>query len=131
MPRKSKRKLNDLTKDRKRRSSDNLEGDRKRIRFERYDCGSYNKREYNDHFMNNGRQNHSAAPSHCYTPAAPVKIKSKVVCTSEQYPSNQPYKSADKGDVFLSNYKSIYDNRRQRNVKPETYIDSLLRPKPR
>lgn len=126
---------------RKRRASDSLEGDRKRTSFERYDCDSYIKQEYNPHVRcNNGRQNYVAVPYNYVAPVAPI-IQSAIVCNKPQryyYSRTAEPLQADKANVILSirNYSSsddaisIYENRRM-NYEYEVYINSLRQSEPR
>lgn len=110
---------------RKRRTTDSLDGDKKRILFERYDHRLHDKREYNHHVTNTGLQRHVAIPNNYYKPVAPVRIQSKVVCISQRNYNNrnvEPYKCGDKGTVTSNNYNSGNENR---HCEYKSYINSL------
>lgn len=126
---------------RKRKSSDSLEGDRKRISSECYEYGSHIKQEPHPHARNNGRQNSVAVPYNYIAPVAPVGIQSAIVYNKPYYnsqyvdqynldkmnanPSNRNY-SSGYGEAANS-----YDNRRHMNFKHEVYINSLRQSEPR
>lgn len=130
---------------RKRKSSDSLEGDRKRI-----SNGCYNypniKREYDVQVSNkHGRQQSSSNVSVPYNYTAPIassaSIQSAVVYNNSHL-YGQPYKSFDtldnsNGMSSIRNYgydddlSEAYNNRRQMNFVHENYINSLRQSAPR
>lgn len=139
---------------RKRRSSDSLEGDRKRIPLDRYDYGSYIKQEYdNAQVNNNGRQIYSAVPYN-YVASSIVPavtsghVQSAVVYSNPQRYGNsqyvEPYRPENERSLIssTSNYNAgygysdvlpsaYYDKGRQMNFNHEVYINSLRQSEPR
>lgn len=137
---------------RKRRSTDSLGGDSKRVSYESCDYRSHIKQESNSRVSNNGRQNYAAVPEsvqyNYYSPVAPGALQSAVVCKPQQYYNNDSrqygryfnsYKSTDtRNESPTRNYNSstdaiatMYDRRRQMNFKHEVYINSLRQSEPR
>lgn len=132
---------------RKRKSSDILEGDRKRIPLDRYD-GWFIKQEHNAQSSNNGRLYAAVPYNYDSSSVAPViasgGVQSAVVFNrphryynSSQY-VDQPYRSDDR-NVISSNSSgcngvvslAYYDKGRQMNFQHEVYINSLRQSEPR
>ncbi|KAG4080010.1 hypothetical protein HA402_006322 [Bradysia odoriphaga] len=131
---------------RKRKSSDSLEGDRKRIPLERYDYGPF-KQECDNAQVS--QRLYSAVPynyvaSSVATVAASGGVQNTVVYSRPRYYNSQymePYRSDDRNVISsVRNYSSglndvlpsaYYDKGRQMNFKHEVYINSLRQSEPR
>ncbi len=127
---------------RKRRSSDSLEGDRKRISFDRYNYSDSHVKQENAQ-VSNGRQTYVSVPYNCVAPVASAGIQSAIVCNKPmRYYNTQPYTTDVGNNNVISSIRSYstgyndvlsaaYDTRRQMNFKHEVYINSLRQSDPR